>query len=780
MSDIEDIIGDDRVVHDIVDYLKLKNITFKGKRDKDVPEKDRKVLDIYTRYIVDNKPKNPKDFELLMKKAQNKKVAGKNFSKRQILKHYNELVNQGAYEHDKVLSNLMIKKITRQASGVVVITVLTGPFPSYTNKNGVRVKKPFSCGQDCFYCPNEPEMTIFCQPTEIIDNGETFSVKVKTEDDIDDIKVITYVTFDEPKSSKEIESDTEQKIYIINSKNFNVKEKTFVLNIRKKYHKFFDLEKRFYATKIEQPRSYISDEPAVLRANASNFDAVNQMFDRAVSLKKSGHEITKLEILVLGGTWSHYPREYQREFVRDIYYAANIFYDCWNNFTSVEEWNDVKDIYQRPRKDLESEIKINESCHSRIIGLTLETRPDCINKGEIKLLRQYGCTRVQLGIQHIDDEILEYVNRGCYTKDTIKAFLLLKSNGFKVDTHYMPDLPGSSPQKDVKMFGKILGIKNQTKEVISYDMDITYSQESLKLLRISRWIFIALFAMTFEWILLILVLATFIIEYKSSLSEKTKKIEYYIQNYDLVSPDLQSDQWKIYPTEVVKHTQIKKWFDEGSYKPYAENINPDTGNPMMEDVIMDCLEQIFPWIRVNRVIRDIPIGDIFGGNMNPNCRETVREKMKKNGKVCMDIRSREVKDRVVNPKNVKLTIRRYNDNNADEYFISFESYDEAIIYGFCRLRLNHNNDNVFFEDLKDSAIVRELHVYGLMVPQNSKSSQTQHFGFGGKLMQTAENISRIYGFKKIAVISGIGVRKYYENKRKFHLGGEGGYMIKEF
>ena len=135
--------------------------------------------------------------------------------------------------------------------------------------------------------------------------------------------------------------------------------------------------------------------------------------------------------------------QYQEEFIRDIYYSANTFYD------------DIK----REKFSLENEIVLNQSAKSRIIGLTLETRPDAINKYEIRRFRKYGCTRVQLGVQHIHDDVLKKINRGCYTKDTKKALFLLKQNGYKVDIHLMPDLYGSTYEKDMDMFDRLLGIE---------------------------------------------------------------------------------------------------------------------------------------------------------------------------------------------------------------------------------------------------------------------------------------------------------------------------------
>jgi ELP3 family radical SAM enzyme/protein acetyltransferase len=192
---------------------------------------------------------------------------------------------------------------------------------------------------------------------------------------------------------------------------------------------------------VAQPRSYLYSEPAVLRANANNFDPLKQMNSRISSLINMGHIPDKLEVIVLGGTWSEYPRNYQDSFITDMYYSANIYFD-----------NEPK----RSKKTLEEEIEINETSKIHIIGLTLETRPDTINISEISNFRRYNCTRIQLGVQHTNNDVLKKINRGHTIECAYEAIKLLKNNCFKVDIHIMPNLPGSSYDIDKKMLEEIL------------------------------------------------------------------------------------------------------------------------------------------------------------------------------------------------------------------------------------------------------------------------------------------------------------------------------------
>jgi len=195
--------------------------------------------------------------------------------------------------------------------------------------------------------------------------------------------------------------------------------------------------------KIDMPRSYTSESPASLRAIRNGFDAVRQIIDRITSLYYQGHDISKVELMVLGGTWSNYPEEYKQEFIRDTFYAVNSF-------------SKGKTLLERERLSLKEEQKINETAELRVVGLTIETRPDWINKVEIVSLRNLGVTRVQIGIQHTNNQILKGVNRGHTIEDSQKAIKLLKYNGFKIVAHFMPDLYGSSPEWDIEMFRDLL------------------------------------------------------------------------------------------------------------------------------------------------------------------------------------------------------------------------------------------------------------------------------------------------------------------------------------
>ena len=414
---------------------------------------------------------------------------------------------------------------------------------------------------------------------------------------------------------------------------------------------------------VDQPRSYLYTEPAVLRANENNFDPILQFNSRITSLINMGHVVDKLELIILGGTWSNYNIKYRDYFITSTYYAANTFY------------TDKRDMLS-----LEDEITLNETSKIHIIGLTLETRPDEITLNEIKEFRRYNCTRVQLGVQHTDNEVLKKIKRGHTIEKVYDAIKILKNNGYKVDIHLMPNLPGSS-----------------------YDMDKKMLEESL---------------------------------------------------YD---DRLQVDQYKIYPTAIVPWTQIKDWYDKGEYVPYNDLL--------LFELIKEFKKKVQKWKRLNRIIRDIPSTYITGGYKHEyvNMRQLLQNDMKKNNWCCNCIRCREVKDIKINLDNIELNTLSYYASEGMEYFISYET--DKYLIGFIRLRLANKVDKTNqLNILHDAALIRELHVYSnLSDVGNNIETSYQHKGYGKKLVAEAEKIAYNNGYKKIAIISGTGVRNYYRN-----------------
>ncbi|ESL11703.1 histone acethyltransferase-like protein [Trypanosoma rangeli SC58] len=433
------------------------------------------------------------------------------------------------------------------------------------------------------------------------------------------------------------------------------------------------------------PRSYLLNEPGVRRANRLAFDAYTQFQDRVRSLVAIGHPADKVELLVLGGTWESYPLTYRESFIRDLFYAANTMpegSEGGDDSSGNAEASQIRPV--RPPLDLMQEQMLNESARCKVIGITLETRPDTVNEEMLQQLRRFGCTRVQLGVQHTDDAVLLAVNRQSTREQAVRAIKLLKDSCFKVDIHLMPDLPGSTPAGDKAMFDDVL-----------------------------------------------------------------------------YSPDLQADQWKIYPCQTTPFTVIEQWFKEGKYQPY--------GLDNLIEVILHAKRRVQPWVRLNRVIRDIPHDYILGGVEVSNLRQLLAAQLQREGSRCQCIRCREVKtDAVAADKLEEATLveRRYAGSEGEEVFVSYETLDGLTLFGFLRLRLHIQNWVTPFDELRLCALIRELHVYGRLVPTHTKgdAAKTQHRGVGSLLLERAESIARAAGYSRIAVISGVGVRNYYRRK----------------
>ncbi|OGY44014.1 MAG: hypothetical protein A3B89_01625 [Candidatus Buchananbacteria bacterium RIFCSPHIGHO2_02_FULL_40_13] len=426
----------------------------------------------------------------------------------------------------------------------------------------------------------------------------------------------------------------------------------------------------FCPTEVKMPKSYLANEPAVMRAILNDFDPYRQIKMRLRALKANGHKTDKVELIVIGGTWSVLDHQYQNWYIKRCFEALN----------------------GRPSKTLSTAQKINENAKHRCIGLTLETRPDYISEKELIRMRELGCTRVELGVQHIDNKILAFNKRGHKVERSIKALRLLKEAGFKVNLHLMLDLPTATPAKDLAMFKKIY----------------THS-------------------------------------------------------------DFCPDMVKIYPCVVNEKAELYNLWKKGKYKPYSAK--------QLRRLLVD-IKKITPeYVRITRLVRDIPKESISAGNKITNLRQLLADQAKDEGWVCRCIRCREVtrQEQVKGVSNLKLNIRTYPASGGTEYFLSYESADEKALYAFLRLRINDKINNNFIAELKGAALIRELHTYGELTEIGAKGD-VQHLGLGKKLLKEAENIVSRKKIKKIAVIAGVGARKYYE---KFGYKLEGTYMVKE-
>ncbi|MBU4331718.1 tRNA uridine(34) 5-carboxymethylaminomethyl modification radical SAM/GNAT enzyme Elp3 [Patescibacteria group bacterium] len=479
----------------------------------------------------------------------------------------------------------------------------------------------------------------------------------------------------------------------------------------------------------DMPKSYLSNEPAVMRAILNKFDPYKQVQMRLRALEANGHPTDKCELIVMGGTWSCLPMVYQTNFIKRCFQAFNEFGKKTRKQENKKQETRLRNSYPFVKNSLPFVLKKNEKAKHRVVGLTLETRPDYITQEEILRMRSLGCTRIEIGVQSIYDDILKLNKRGCTRQQIIDATRLLKDAGFKITYHLMPNLPGATPARDFKMF----------KELFS-------------------------------------------------------------------DPAFQPDQLKIYPCVITRDAKIYSWLKSKKYKPYSEK--------QLTNLLINIKKNIPPYVRITRLIRDIPSESIIAGNKISNLRQIIQQKMQATAQttqsntkskkcirdplpsvsnprqsvsVCQCIRCREIRGSDYKMKDVKLIKREYQASQGKEIFLSYEDVKQDKVIAFLRLRLPQllNYSITQLPTLKNAAIIREVHTYGTMIPVG-QLGKVQHRGFGKKLMAEAEKIVKNFepgrkakkaGYKKIAVISGIGVRDYY---RKLGYNLENEYMVKSF
>uniref|UniRef100_A0AAQ5Y0V5 Elongator complex protein 3 n=1 Tax=Amphiprion ocellaris TaxID=80972 RepID=A0AAQ5Y0V5_AMPOC len=399
-------------------------------------------------------------------------------------------------------------------------------------------------------------------------------------------------------------------------------------------------------------QSYTGYEPTSMRAIRARYDPYLQTRHRVEQLKQLGHSVDKVEFIVMGGTFMALAEEYRDYFIRNLH-------DALSGHTS----NNVAEA-----------VRYSERSNTKCVGITIETRPDYCLKRHLSDMLGYGCTRLEIGVQSVYEDVARDTNRGHTVRAVCESFHLAKDAGFKVVAHMMPDLPNVGMERDVEQF-----------------------------------------------------------------------IEFF------ENPAFRPDGLKLYPTLVIRGTGLYELWKTGRYKSYSPSA--------LVDLVARILALVPPWTRVYRVQRDIPMPLVSSGVEHGNLRELALARMKDMGTECRDVRTREVGiqeiHHKVRPYQVELVRRDYVANGGWETFLSYEDPEQDILIGLLRLR--RCSPQSFRPELKGGvSIVRELHVYGSVVPVSSRDpSKFQHQGFGMMLMEEAERIARDeHGSDKLAVISG--------------------------
>ena len=482
---------------------------------------------------------------------------------------------------------------------------------------------------------------------------------------------------------------------------------------------------------LRMPKSYLANEPACQRAELTFFDPYVQVAARLQALHQMGHSTDKVELIVLGGTWSDYPEGYQYWFIKELFRALNewpnspshiqerldwytsfglqnseealssfvakqqaaVFDDTATYNQAFHKLYDISQPHQSAWSQMQStydelveQQHVNETAAARVVGLVIETRPDTITSDNLRMFRQLGCTKIQIGIQSTRQEILDANQRQMSVAQIKRAFSLIRLYGFKIHSHLMVNLLGATPEADKQDF------------------------------------------------------KTFVTD-----------------------PGFLPDEIKLYPCALVSGTQLVQKYREGAWQPYAKDELVDV---LVQDVLATP-----PYVRISRMIRDISATDILVGNKHTNLRQMVEQELaaKDVASRVQEIRFREINQQQVRAAELTLQDFAYTTAISDEHFLQWVTADNKIA-GFCRLSLPHWDKltsgacDVSANELlvqPGQAMIRELHVYGQALSLGSEGMSAQHQGLGQKLLAKASSIAAEAGYTSLNVISSIGTRAYY-------------------
>lgn len=523
----------------------------------------------------------------------------------------------------------------------------------------------------------------------------------------------------------------------------------------------------FCPSDVRCPKSYLADEPACARAVQVCFDPYLQVSARLTTLAQMGHATDKIELIVLGGTWSDYPEGFQIWFMRELFRALNdrgavvgeyltdavrARYDGYvaaglmaapagraagsagsptgqdgagrpargeagfaipepvpNSALDAAQaqvtagaltynqavarlygddagWLAMAREQQATWRDLEAEQVRNERAAHRVVGLVIETRPDAITPEALASIRRMGATKIQMGVQSVDQEVLDANGRGADVAQIECAFSLLRLFGFKLHVHAMVNLLGSTPARDRE-------------------------------------------------------------DYRRLVSD----------------PAFQPDEVKLYPCALIESARLRERYERGEWVPYTEEE--------LVGVLTDDVLATPAFCRVSRMIRDFSTGDIVAGNKKPNLRQLVEERLRERcaatGERVREIRFREIATSAVDMDALRLDEVAYETPATSERFLQWVT-PEGRIAGFLRLSLPacQKTPGVMLHRVPiapGEAMIREVHVYGMAERVGETGSAAQHHGLGRKLVERACEIARAAGYERINVISAVGTRGYYRN-----------------
>jgi elongator complex protein 3 len=491
---------------------------------------------------------------------------------------------------------------------------------------------------------------------------------------------------------------------------------------------------------VGSPQSYTGFEPSTMRAKRSGYDPRRIVQGRLGQLERNGHAVDKVDVIVQGGTFPGRDPAYQDWFIAGIYAGLNAGPDeqgpSWEDEAT---WATMPEADRRQR--LAQLMLDNETARCRCIGLTIETKPDWCLEEHLDRMLAYGATRVEIGLQALDDDVLKATHRGHTLEDSRRSMQLSRDAGFKVCVHMMPGLPrvraAEEPEKTGKLPMAFPGSSGFPDAVGGeLDPDPVADLDDFR----------RLFA----------------------------------------EPDWRPDMMKIYPTLVVMEgeTLLKRQWQEGRYQPY------DTA--AATTLVGEAKGLVPEWCRIQRIDRDIPTTHVKAGVLNSNLRQLAQAWRQDRGlAACRCIRCREAGARqrggvTVSPDRLVLVRRDYEASGGHEAFLSLEDPQADALVAFARVRRlgpgAHRPEARAAAGTGGAAFLRELKVYGVAQAlgahdDDPESGSWQHRGLGARLLAEAERIAFAeWGSGRLLVIAGPGVKPYY---RRHGYADAGPYVAKD-
>lgn len=491
----------------------------------------------------------------------------------------------------------------------------------------------------------------------------------------------------------------------------------------------------FCPNDVRMPKSYLSNEPGAQRAERNWFDPYLQTYNRLQALENIGHVIEKSEIIILGGTWSFYPEPYQIWFIKECFRALNDFGSHDGRAAVLNHYETMQQILinraqYAPSNDPSQNEKL--AAPNQIDGSdTKKTYNQVISNLYVAPEKLGGFDAYQSASwEELEFEHLKNETARC------------RSVGLVVETR--PDNISVQEVLRMRRLGCTktqIGLQSLQDSVLKKNNrghSVAASRKAIALLRQAG------FKIHAHWM--------------ANLYGSTTDADCADFDQLFSDPDFMPDELKIYPCSLIQSAELMQYYKKGLWKPYSKSE--------LASVLAHCMVSTPEYCRLTRIIRDIPSPDIVVGNTLTNFRQIVDDSLKKEGKKSHDIRAREVRVRRVDISKERFRPLVYETSVSTEYFLQFEAPDEHNAYALLAfLRLSVPKTKPFIAELENSAIIREVHVYGSVVTIGKNSeNDPQHQGYGKKLIAEAIKIAKENRVTKLSVISAVGTREYYRKR----------------